>query len=285
MRPTLVLLAALVPLVRCLASAQGAAAAARALSGVREVIFIRHGQSIANVAPESARSSLKYLDAPLTDLGRQQADAWASNAAAKKAWDIDVVLTSPLIRAIETSARIFQQDDAVPIQLVAAAREGWWEQTENRGRGAAALCAGTATGMPGEPQLWPSLADLGVAAERIRGLGSIEESAAWDPLGEAELAARGGEGRAILEQRADATLSELKRQIMAAPARRLAVVCHYGVISRLCDVREVPNCGVLRTWWWTDTYGIVRTAKASYDPEPPPLPQQQQQRLSASWEA
>lgn len=73
--------------------------------------FLRHGQSVAN------RDGIVqgHLDSPLSDLGREQAEALASD------WHLEphhyvVILSSPLLRASET-ASILSAHLSVPIEL------------------------------------------------------------------------------------------------------------------------------------------------------------------------
>ena len=84
------------------------AAAARALSEMKEVFFIQHGQCVANVAPDAARLMQPglFLDAPLTEVGRQQAAAWSMQAVT---WGVDHILCTPLIRSIEASCWLLQK--------------------------------------------------------------------------------------------------------------------------------------------------------------------------------
>ena len=244
---------------------------ARALSDVREVLFIRHGQSLANVAVDSNAydaSSSRYADAPLTDLGRSQASAWEEIAPS---WEVEEVLCSPLIRAIETSACIFSQTHETPIRIIPYACEGWWEEACNRGRSSLeAVMTGTATGAVGEAKRWPALSELGIE-DRLLGLETVFSETVCrkvlDPHGETELATGGPWGEGVLDPRWEANV--LQNQILVSPARRIAVVCHWGVIDKLFEV-DSPNCGVLRTWWWKDADGAVRSAKASSMPIPPP---------------
>jgi broad specificity phosphatase PhoE len=63
------------------------------------VYFVRHGQCQANVE----RRIAGHNDSPLTDTGRAQADACAALLLDKQ---IDLILTSPLMRAKDTAERI-----------------------------------------------------------------------------------------------------------------------------------------------------------------------------------
>ena len=77
------------------------------------VYLIRHGQSYFNVAYDSTEDGkvepiydLKYVDACLTDLGIQQAINARKQA---KQLNIEVIISSPLTRAIQTSLLIFNE--------------------------------------------------------------------------------------------------------------------------------------------------------------------------------
>ncbi len=64
-----------------------------------EIVFIRHGQ------PEWIRDGLNVENPPLTDLGHEQARAMAQALAAEQ---FDEVYTSPLLRARQTAAPLFE---------------------------------------------------------------------------------------------------------------------------------------------------------------------------------
>jgi broad specificity phosphatase PhoE len=63
------------------------------------LLLVRHGRS----APNASRRLLGRLDVPLDDLGHQQADALGRLSALHHA---DRVVSSPLLRARETAARL-----------------------------------------------------------------------------------------------------------------------------------------------------------------------------------
>ena len=67
-------------------------------ASAKDVYFIRHGEAAHNVAPRPWGEEL--VDAPLTDVGRQQAAGLVPQAAGVS---LDVVIVSPLVRAIETA--------------------------------------------------------------------------------------------------------------------------------------------------------------------------------------
>ena len=81
------------------------------------VYLIRHGQSEFNAAAHHGVDPMIF-DAPLTELGRAQADQVRGEIA-----DLGIrqVISSPLTRAIQTALRIF--DDLAPITIEATHRE------------------------------------------------------------------------------------------------------------------------------------------------------------------
>jgi broad specificity phosphatase PhoE len=94
------------------------------------VDLIRHGQSTFNAHYEATGQDPLHFDARLTDLGEQQV------AAARDRYrdrDYDVVLASPLTRAIQTAHGIFG-DRNIPIEICAVHRE-WQISSCDIGRG------------------------------------------------------------------------------------------------------------------------------------------------------
>ena len=67
-------------------------------TSAKDVYFIRHGEAAHNVAPRPWGEEL--VDAPLTEVGRQQAAGLLPQAVGVV---LDVVIVSPLVRAIETA--------------------------------------------------------------------------------------------------------------------------------------------------------------------------------------
>jgi broad specificity phosphatase PhoE len=79
--------------------------------------FLRHGQSVAN----HDGIIQGHLDFPLSDLGRQQAEARA-RAWADEPRTYDLIISSPLLRASQT-ATILSARLAIPIELDPAWKE------------------------------------------------------------------------------------------------------------------------------------------------------------------
>lgn len=206
----------------------------------KEVLLIRHGQSLSNAAGSEAEAdhqSARWLDAPITALGQAQATSWSGVA---HTWNVEEVWCSPLTRAMETACRIFEHCD-IPIHVTPYAREGWWHCTENRGRILAHIEAGT-DGQSDE-QRWPKLSEL-PGSHKLRGLAAIAQPIPqfWDPSGES--AEHANEEKLFDLWRA--SLAELKKQLLASKARRIALVCHWGVIEALTGV-DCQNCTLVPT--------------------------------------
>ena len=112
--------------------------------GSKLVWHFRHGQSTGNVARDQAHSRKKleayrrnplYADAPLTELGKQQACDAAQVVATWKVQP-DLVICSSLTRSIQTAALIFAQQLSEGVQLIVRPelREYWPDNIENQGR-------------------------------------------------------------------------------------------------------------------------------------------------------
>lgn len=79
---------------------------------MRQLLFIRHGESEANKLEICAG----HIDVPLTELGRQQAHtagAELSNGGAK----VDLIISSPLIRAFDTAV-IIAEEIGYPVERI-----------------------------------------------------------------------------------------------------------------------------------------------------------------------
>lgn len=77
------------------------------------IYFVRHGQSEFNAVFKKGDNDPMIFDAPLTELGRQQALKARENI---QGLGIRHVITSPFTRAIQTALLIFQ--DEVPIEVM-----------------------------------------------------------------------------------------------------------------------------------------------------------------------
>lgn len=86
----------------------------------KSIHLIRHGQSAFNAVYDSVtRIDPLIFDAPLTDLGRDQAKALRAEV---HTLSVELIVTSPLTRAIQTTLHAFGPDHA-PIRVEALHRE------------------------------------------------------------------------------------------------------------------------------------------------------------------
>jgi broad specificity phosphatase PhoE len=174
----------------------------------RSVHLIRHGQSTFNAHYAATGADPMHFDARLTDLGRRQVAA-ARERLAPYAYDI--VLASPLTRALQTAEGIF--GGRAPIEITPLHRE-WQVSSCDIGR---------------------SLAEL--TAE----FPHLDFSRLGDPwwLHEGPPCELGfpQETEEALLERVDA----FKTMIAGRPERRIAVVGHGDFFSRLIG-RHLENC-------------------------------------------
>ncbi len=82
----------------------------RAFNGSANLYFLRHGESAGNIA----RVAQGRADFPLTDQGRDQASQAGTWFAGR---ELDLVLSSPLLRASETAEIVARQVGIGPVQL------------------------------------------------------------------------------------------------------------------------------------------------------------------------
>jgi glucosyl-3-phosphoglycerate phosphatase len=101
---------------------------------MKPVLLIRHGQSTFNRFYEETGRDPGHVDARLTDLGRDQAREAAEALAGEP---VDVVISSPLTRAIQTAEIIFGAR-GLPIHVTCKHRERL-ESTCDVGRSPAEL--------------------------------------------------------------------------------------------------------------------------------------------------
>ncbi len=90
----------------------------------KTVLCIRHGESTFNAAAAGGGDPLHY-DAPLSDLGRTQVER---TRALLRARAMDLVITTPLTRALQTTAGLFADHPSSPTILVEALHR---ERVEN----------------------------------------------------------------------------------------------------------------------------------------------------------
>ena len=100
------------------------------------VLLIRHGQSTFNAAYGGDGVDPMLFDAPLSPLGHEQVEA---ARLALRDTPVDVVLTSPLTRALQTSLGIFADHPKHPKLVVETLHRERLESSCDRGRSPADL--------------------------------------------------------------------------------------------------------------------------------------------------
>ena len=91
--------------------------------GPTRVLLLRHGQSASQETGDK-----EIIDTPLSLIGTLQASAWSGTI--EHIAPVEVVLMSPLRRAVQTALLAYQGVD-VPREIVRHARELWWEEGQN----------------------------------------------------------------------------------------------------------------------------------------------------------
>mmetsp|Transcript_22039 Transcript_22039/g.42299 ORF Transcript_22039/g.42299 Transcript_22039/m.42299 type:complete len:428 (-) Transcript_22039:107-1390(-) len=191
-----------------------AAAVTSKLGRERRVLLMRHGESEGNI------SRRDVPDPYLTWIGVAQAKSWEDQVGE---FGAEVVLISPLRRAMQTACLAFGAED-VPMELCRDAREFGWRCQEN-------TILSTPEELPG------LLAKLPRGAE-VKGVQDALKLPSGNPSSEV------------------ASLVRLRRLLWERPEEVVMVVCHYGVINALCGC-NAKNCEVLDCRWQDD-----RTLKA-----------------------
>jgi broad specificity phosphatase PhoE len=104
---------------------------------MRKIIHcIRHGQSTFNAAFESTGTDPLHWDAPLTELGHRQV---AEAAALVRDIPFELVVTSPLTRALQTTLGLFKDHPASPCIRVESLHREHQGSSCDIGRSPAAL--------------------------------------------------------------------------------------------------------------------------------------------------
>ena len=165
--------------------------------------LIRHGKALHNELYEiigvHAFRAPEVIDSPLTNVGHQQAQALAETIRDK---NIELVLVSPLMRALQTAHGIFKDTD-IPIRSLECLREyPIGEDTCNQ------------------------RSDISLLKVRFPRIDfskiEIDEDILWTETRET---------REDLQKRID----EAKRYIKTLPETKIAIVSHNGFIGQLKD--------------------------------------------------
>ena len=180
------------------------AARSEASSSTKSIYFVRHGEAEHNVAPRPWGPEL--VDAPLTAIGREQAAS--SLEALTRALDgtLELILVSPLTRALETALigfKCFADRADFPFVAIEACRERFGVNLPDKRRSTAAVKGAFAR----------------VDFSQI-------EAADDDLFADDER-----ESAEALSRRADAFLAMLH----ARPEKHIAVVCHSSFLCALTN--------------------------------------------------
>ncbi len=179
---------------------------------VQDIYLIRHGQSTFNVHFESNGIDPLHFDAPLSSLGVRQV-AKARLAAVNL--QADLVVTSPLARALETAVGLFE-GEPVPIVVSSLHRERLENSCDVGSKRSALIDA------------FPSLS-----------FDHLEET--WWHNGEKDDRGVSVEPDHLFIPR----ISEFSRWIASRPEPTVVVVGHAGFFQRLTG-RRLENCEIMK---------------------------------------
>ncbi len=179
----------------------------------KTVHLIRHAQSTFNAAVEISGVDPMHRDACLSPLGRQQVEAARAQMAAL---DHELVVTSPLTRAIETATGLFGGGTA-PIMVEPIVRE-WLCSSCDVGRSPRALA-----------QAFPNLA-----------FDHLEDP--WWHVGDCDERGIPVEPEETLLRR----VAAFRTWLAARREQTITVVSHGGFLFRLSG-QSFANCGLV-TW-------------------------------------
>jgi hypothetical protein len=185
----------------------------------QKIFLMRHGESEANI------SRRDIPDPNLTKLGLAQAKSWVENIG-----DFlpDIVLVSPLRRAVQTACHAFEYEE-VPMIFCRFAREIGWSCNENTIHSSQASMARMLEDLPGGDEISGAVEALTPALD--------------DPPDEM------------------ASLQRLKMVLASRPERHIFVVCHFGVIAALSGCRakngDIYEC----EWGYNDELNVVMRHK------------------------
>lgn len=185
----------------------------------QKILLMRHGESEANI------SRRDVPDPNLTNLGLAQAKSWQETVGD---FGADIVLVSPLRRAVQTACHAFQYEE-VPLLFCRFAREIGWSCNENTIHSTPKQMEKMLEGLPG--------------GDEVHGVKEALFAAPDDPPDEM------------------ASLQRLKVVLASRPERTIVVVCHFGVIAALSGCRakngDVYEC----EWGFNDELNVVMRHK------------------------
>ncbi|XP_063934539.1 uncharacterized protein LOC135146310 [Zophobas morio] len=193
--------------------------------GFKTVYFVRHGESTANVRQETdpydSATNPVYRDAPLTAYGVKQAKELDSIT---KTWNIELLVASPLTRALMTASYAFQNTvkNNVPFIVLPLVMEFYPNLIENQGK------------LKDELNRDPKLNSL----ERFKDvdLSQLSSGEWWNICGDSS------------------RLDQLTTFLQKRSEKIIAVVSHWGYIHNLIQEwgygsYSLANCEWIRTTW------------------------------------
>jgi len=185
----------------------------------QKVYLMRHGESEANISRQDS------ADPNLTKLGLAQAESWQETVGDLEA---DIVLVSPLRRAVQTACHAFAYEET-PLLICRFAREIGWGCGENTVHSTNASMGRMLEDLPRGDELYGVEEGLHAGPD--------------DPVTEAE------------------SLQRLKMVLASRPEDTVVVVCHFGVIAATSGCRakngDVYECD----WGYNDELRVVARHK------------------------
>ena len=180
------------------------------MTETRRIVCIRHGESTFNAHHRETGEDPGHVDARLTERGRGQVAAARAGLAAIP---FELVVTSPLTRAIETTMGLFGEHPAEPTILVEVLHRECQESSCDIGRAASEIAAEFPHLSVGHlPEVW----------------WHVDEAAAPYPI----------EPRALFDGR----VAAFRDWLAARPEKVIAVVGHGTFFYHLTGA-WLENCG------------------------------------------
>jgi broad specificity phosphatase PhoE len=180
----------------------------------KTIVCIRHGQSTFNEIHPKCEIDPLYYDAPLSELGHRQV-LGAQQRLHERA--IDLVITSPLTRALQTAAGLFANHPSSPPMLVESLHCERVENSCDIGRAPASLAKEfPAFAFEHLPTVWWH-----------NGNEPDERGISVEPIEMVEIRAR-----------------EFRRMLLLRPEHVIAVVGH-GTFFRCLTGQTLANCEVI----------------------------------------
>lgn len=213
------------------------------------IYFIRHGESEANVFDKlthnvydrlmklqcfSSEIDTMLQDPCLTINGIMQSKMCGDKISKVK---FDSVLCSPLFRAIQSAAYIFEYNSC-KIELCIQAREIEWDCYECKGR----LLKDIENGIiPNSNSRRPRLDDLPNGKNKFENLESIENNSMyWNPKLEETL------DYEELKIKMHENIQNFYKLLEKYENKTIAVVCHGNLISELLKIHYINNCQIVK---------------------------------------